>query len=119
MRVIDTDALPADPIEALRELSRVDSDLESLRRYRVEAARRAGISWQQIGEAPGVYWWELQESSGRRSAIERPCEPLHCIQQQRLWRQPIRIWQAADWGADARENYAGGRERSLSSISQA
>ena len=54
MRVIDTDALPADPLEALRELSRVDSELESLRRDRVEAARRAGVSWEQIGEALGM-----------------------------------------------------------------
>ncbi len=54
MKVIDTGALPADPIEALRELSRMDSELESLRRDRVESARRAGVSWEQIGDALGM-----------------------------------------------------------------
>ena len=54
MKVIDTGALPADPIEALRELSRVDSELDGLRRDRVEAARRAGFSWEQTGEALGM-----------------------------------------------------------------
>lgn len=52
--MIDTDALPPDPLEALRELSRVDSELEGLRRDRVESARRAGVSWEQIGEALGM-----------------------------------------------------------------
>ncbi len=51
MKVIDPDALPADPIEALRELSRADSELEGLRRDRVEAALRAGVDWEQIRDA--------------------------------------------------------------------
>jgi hypothetical protein len=42
MRVIDVNSLPADPLEALRELSRVDVELEALRRERVEAARSRG-----------------------------------------------------------------------------
>ena len=70
MKVIDTDALPADPIEALRELSRVDSELESLRRDRVEAARRAGISWEQIGEALGMSRqsaWEYYNRDARQT----------------------------------------------------
>jgi len=70
MKVIDTDALPADPIEALRELSRVDSELESMRRDRVEAARRAGVSWEQIGEALGMSRqsaWEYYNRDARQA----------------------------------------------------
>jgi hypothetical protein len=70
MKVIDTDALPADPIEALRALSRVDSDLEILRRGRVEAARRAGASWEQIGEALGMSRqsaWEYYNRDARQA----------------------------------------------------
>ena len=70
MKVIDTDALPADPIEALRALSRMDSDLEILRRDRVEAARRAGASWKQIGEALGVSRqsaWEYYNRDARQA----------------------------------------------------
>lgn len=70
MKVIDTAALPADPIEALRELSRVDSELESLRRDRVESARRAGVSWEQIGEALGMSRqsaWEYYTRDSRQA----------------------------------------------------
>jgi hypothetical protein len=54
MKVIDVDSLPADPLEALRELSRADMELEALRRERVEAARRQGATWDQIGESLGM-----------------------------------------------------------------
>ncbi|MGH8924709.1 MAG: hypothetical protein ACRDWA_08775 [Acidimicrobiia bacterium] len=70
MKVIDTDALPADPIEALRELSRVDNELDGLRRDRVESARRAGISWEQIGEALGMSRqsaWEYYNRDARQA----------------------------------------------------
>lgn len=70
MKVIDTDALPTDPIEALRELSRVDSELEGLRRDRVESARRAGISWEQIGAALRMSRqsaWEYYNRDARQS----------------------------------------------------
>lgn len=71
--MIDTDALPADPIEALRELSRVDSELESLRRDRVESARRAGVSWELIGEALGMSRqsaWEYYNRDARQALEE-------------------------------------------------
>jgi hypothetical protein len=42
VKVIDVGSLPADPLEALRELFRADVELEALRRDRVEAARRQG-----------------------------------------------------------------------------
>ena len=54
MKVIDVDSLPADPLEALRELSRADVELEALRRERVEAARSQGATWDQIGESLGM-----------------------------------------------------------------
>lgn len=73
MKVIDIDALPADPLEALRELSRVDSEREGLRRDRVESARRAGVSWEQIGEALGMSRqsaWEYYNRDARQALEE-------------------------------------------------
>jgi hypothetical protein len=54
MKVIDVHSLPADPLEALRELSRADVEIEALRRQRVEVARRQGATWDQIGESLGM-----------------------------------------------------------------
>lgn len=54
MKVVDVESLPADPLEALRELSRADAELEALRRERVEVARRQGATWDQIGESLGM-----------------------------------------------------------------
>ena len=54
MDVIAADALSADPLEALRELTRSEPELERLRRDRVLAARAAGATWEQVGNALGV-----------------------------------------------------------------
>lgn len=54
MKVIDVHSLPGDPLEALRELSRADVEIEALRRQRVEVARRQGATWEQIGEGLGM-----------------------------------------------------------------
>ena len=54
MGVIGADALPADHLEALRELASGELELERLRRARVLAARAAGATWEQVGEALGV-----------------------------------------------------------------
>ena len=54
MKEIHDDSLPVDPLEALRELSRADVELEALRRERVAAARRQGATWDQIGESLGM-----------------------------------------------------------------
>ena len=54
MGVIAVDALPADPLEALRELARSEPELERLRRDKVLAARSAGATWEQVGNALGV-----------------------------------------------------------------
>ena len=54
MSIVSVDALPADPLAALRELTRGEAELEAFRRSKVEAARDAGASWEQIGESLGV-----------------------------------------------------------------
>jgi hypothetical protein len=54
MNVIDVDALPSEPLEALAELSRAGSELEALLRERVAAARRQGATWEEIGERLGM-----------------------------------------------------------------
>jgi hypothetical protein len=52
--VIALNHLPADPVEALRELTRGEEELERVRRDRVRAARDAGVSWDRIGAALGM-----------------------------------------------------------------
>jgi len=69
MKVIDVESLPTDPLEALTELSRADVELEELRRERVEAARRQGATWDQIGESLGMSRqsaWEYYAREARR-----------------------------------------------------
>ena len=46
--------LPKDPLAALRVLTECEHELERIRREQVVAARAAGASWQQIGDALGV-----------------------------------------------------------------
>jgi hypothetical protein len=65
----DLDSLPADPLEALQELSRAEVEIEALRRERVEAARRQGATWDQIGESLGISRqsaWEYYTRQTRR-----------------------------------------------------
>jgi hypothetical protein len=69
MKVIHDESLPTDPLEALRELSRADVELEALRRERVAAARRQGATWDQIGESLGMSRqsaWEYYTRETRR-----------------------------------------------------
>ena len=69
MKVIHDESLPADPLHALRELSRADVELEALRRERVAAARRQGATWDQIGESLGMSRqsaWEYYTRETRR-----------------------------------------------------
>lgn len=54
MSMIAVEKLPVDPLDALRELTRSEAELDELRRERVMAARAAGASWEQVGEAMGV-----------------------------------------------------------------
>lgn len=46
--------LPQDPLSALRVLTESELELERIRREQVIAARAAGATWQQIGDALGV-----------------------------------------------------------------
>lgn len=54
MGVIAADGLSADPLEALRELALSEPELERLRRDKVLAARSAGATWEQVGNALGM-----------------------------------------------------------------
>ena len=54
MGVISVESLSVDPLEALRELTHGEAELDRLRVERVRAARAAGASWEQVGEALGV-----------------------------------------------------------------
>jgi hypothetical protein len=50
------------PLQALRELSRARTELESLMREQVAEARRQGATWEEIGESLGISRqsaWEL------------------------------------------------------------
>jgi len=46
--------LPQDPLSALRVLTESELELDRIRSEKVIAARAAGASWQQIGDALGV-----------------------------------------------------------------
>jgi len=52
--VVAVESLPQDPLEALRVLADREAELDRIRRDRVVAARAAGASWQQVGDALGV-----------------------------------------------------------------
>ena len=54
MGVIAADALPSDPLDALRELADGEAELDRLRRAAVRSARGAGATWEQIGDALGM-----------------------------------------------------------------
>ena len=54
MGVVVVDALPTDPLAALRELALGEEHIQRLRLDRVAAARAAGATWTQVGEALGI-----------------------------------------------------------------
>ena len=54
MSLIVLDRLPAEPIEALRELVRAIDECDELKRKTVVAAREAGATWEAIGTALGI-----------------------------------------------------------------
>ena len=69
MKVIDVESLPTDPLEALKELSRADAELEELRRERVGAARSQGATWDESGESLRMSRqaaWEYYTQATRR-----------------------------------------------------
>ena len=70
MGVIITDELPADPLDALRELARTETELDELRRKQVAAARAAGATWEQVGEALGISRQSAWEYYAARTRAE-------------------------------------------------
>jgi uncharacterized NAD(P)/FAD-binding protein YdhS len=52
--IVVPESLPTDPLMALRVLTDSELELDRIRRKQVVAARAAGASWQQIGDALGV-----------------------------------------------------------------
>ena len=52
--ILVTESLPQDPLVALRVLADSEAEIDRIRRDRVGAARAAGASWQEIGDALGV-----------------------------------------------------------------
>ena len=67
MDLLTPDALPADPIDALRELGRCEGEIERLRRERIKEARSAGASWKQVGEVLGMTEQSAWEYFTRRA----------------------------------------------------
>ncbi len=64
--------LPADPLGALRELTRTETELEKMRQSWVAAARASGATWEEIGEALGMTRqsaWEYYASRTRADLV--------------------------------------------------
>lgn len=80
MNMFDVDVLSQDPLDALGELSRAGSELETLLRDRVAAARRQGATWEEIGDRLGMTRqaaWEYYTRDVRRildESVESPEE---------------------------------------------
>lgn len=54
MSLIAAESVPVEPLEALREVSRSEAELDELRWEQMAAARDAGASWASIGGALGI-----------------------------------------------------------------
>lgn len=77
MKLIAVDSLPARPLEALREVSRSEQELDDLRWQQIAAARDAGASWAEIGEALGISRqsaWEYFTRRARRGLAANVAE---------------------------------------------
>jgi len=70
MSLIAADSLPVEPLDALREVSRSEVQLDALRWNQVALARDAGASWAAIGEALGVSRQSAWEYFTRRVSSE-------------------------------------------------
>ncbi len=73
MGVVNAEALPSNPIDALRELAVGEAELDRLRRATMTAARANGATWEQIGEALGMTRQSAWEYLSRetRAALSR------------------------------------------------
>ena len=77
MSLLDVDQLPNDPLDALRELARRESELGVMRRAAIEAARDAGATWEQVGAALGMSRqaaWEYYSRSVRAKLTDSAVE---------------------------------------------
>lgn len=70
MSLIAAESLPVEPLDALREVSRSEVQLDELRWNQIAAARDAGASWAAIGEALGVSRQSAWEYFTRRVSTE-------------------------------------------------
>lgn len=70
MSLIAVDSLPLEPLDALREVSRSEAQLDDLRWNQIAAARDDGASWAAIGEALGVSRQSAWEYFTRRVSTE-------------------------------------------------
>lgn len=52
--IVTAEALPKDPLDALRVLVDGEMEIERIRRAQVIAAGDAGATWQEVGDALGV-----------------------------------------------------------------
>jgi hypothetical protein len=77
MSLLDVNLLPSDPLDALQELARRESELGVLRRVAIEAAREAGATWEQVGAALGMSRqaaWEYYSRSVRAKLADSAIE---------------------------------------------
>ena len=68
MSLLTSDALPVDPLDALRELARSEAELDELRHQQVAAARDAGASCEEIGDALGMSRQSAWEYLAKRAS---------------------------------------------------
>lgn len=67
MVLVVESALSNDPVQALRQLAQGEDELAKLRYNFVSLARRAGVRWEQIGEALGISRQSAWEAYSRRT----------------------------------------------------
>lgn len=70
MTVASIKSLPKDPLEALREIVRCESELDQLRCDRVNLARKQGATWEQVADALGMSRQSAWEYYTARFRIE-------------------------------------------------
>ena len=105
MDLIAAHALPATPLDALRELARGEVKLERLCRDRIASARATGATWEQIGATLGMTRQAAREfftrdartaiadnadthepPPGETEAIELAVEEVRAVRRQRVGR---------------------------------
>lgn len=70
MSLISVDSLPVEPLDALRQVSQSEVELDELRWTQIAAARDTGASWSDIGDALGVSRQSAWEYFTRRASAK-------------------------------------------------